>query len=58
MEYQTARLAQAVGGEVAEMPDIDEMRKRFDASLTAPPPLSIVDSDRAAIRYALGIRGE
>ncbi len=58
LEYQTARLAQAVGGEVSEMPDLDEMRKRFDAALSAAPTASLMDSDDAAIRYALGIKGE
>ena len=57
LEYQTARLAQAVGGEVGEMPDLDEMRTRFDALLSAPPELSTLDSDSVAIRHALGIRG-
>lgn len=56
LEYQTARIAQAVGSEV-EVPDIDELRRTFDARLNAPPPQSTMDSDEAAIRSALGIRG-
>lgn len=57
LEYQTARLAQAVGSEV-EVPDIDDLRSMFDARLCAPPPQSTMDSDGAAIRYALGIGGQ
>lgn len=58
LEYQTVRLAQASGAEVAEVPDIDVLRRRFDAALSAPPPMSTMDSDSASIRYALGIREE
>lgn len=56
LEYQTARIAQAVGSEV-EVPDIDDMRDEFERRLSAPPPTSTMDSDEAAIRFALGIRG-
>lgn len=56
LEYQTARLAQTVGSEV-EVPDIDELRRTFDERLNEAPKLSTMDSDEAAIRYALGIKG-
>lgn len=58
LEYQTVRIAQASGAEVAEVPDLADMRRRFDVLLSAAPRLSNMDSDDAAIRYALGIKGD
>jgi hypothetical protein len=57
LEYQTGRLAQAMGSQVGELMDPAEARRRFDVLLMAEPAMSTMDSDTAAVRYALGIRG-
>lgn len=57
LEYQTARLAEAMGSEVENMPDLAELRERFDAMLCRPPKESTLDPHERALRYALGIKG-
>lgn len=57
LEYQTGRLAGAMGADVTDLMTPDEARRRFDALLSAVPKASMMDSDDMAVRYALGIRG-
>lgn len=53
---QAAYLAIALG-RAAELPDLGEMRQRFDERLAAPPEApDPVDQQRAALLQAVGLR--